>query len=314
MTGVTLVTGANGLLGSRCVAALARDPDRRVLATWNRGVNRLIATPPLNLSYLKCDLTDPAAVVKIFDREMVDAVLHTAVLLPDALPHYEERAVAANVLATVNLAAAALAAGCPRFVFCSSVSVYGTTAINRRFAEEDSPAPEDAYGWSKVAAEQYLQLCCARGGISGVSLRLAGLHGPGRQGGIFYRAAQAAIQRQPIQLPHTRVPFQFLYLDDAVESTLRALDTNVNETLGYTVINVASAVAPSLCNIVTAAARRAGIDSMINVNPSAPVRYQIMATDRLAHWPSWRAHGIEETLASLFGWIEAKEQPGGFRL
>jgi UDP-glucose 4-epimerase len=309
MARTILVTGANGLLGSKCVEALAQNPDHKVVAVWNRGVNRLISSPPPNISYQQCDLTITEAVSGIFRRERVDAILHTAALLPDLLPRYEERSAAANILSTVNLAAAAKTAGCSHFVYCSSVSVYGRTFSSRPRNENEPPAPEDAYGWSKSAAEQYLQLSCTQGGISGVSLRLSGLHGPGRSSGIFFNIARAAMQRKPIQVGSASVPFQFLHLDDAVAAAQQALIKGGVKAACYTSINVSSAIAPSLYDIAAVALKLTGTTVPIIVNEASTTRYQIMATDLLERWRGWSPHGIEKTLASIFSWIADRGYP-----
>ena len=305
MTSAVLVTGANGLLGAQCIAALANDPNQKVIGVWHRGVEHLLAEPPSNVMYVQRDLADTEAVRDLFTCEYIGAVLHTAVLLPDSLARYEERAVPANVLTMVNLASAARDAKCARFVYCSSVSVYGTTnTAGSLFYEENVPSPEDAYGWSKLAGEQYLRLCCSPTGMSGVSLRLSGLHGPGRRGGVFYHFMRAAISGAPITIASAHVPFQFLHLDDAVAIALRALYVLTDEVTDFTAMNVASAVVPSLQDIAAQAVSMLGANVPIIISGETPVRYQIMATNKLCKLPDWQPRDVIETLNSVFSWLE----------
>jgi nucleoside-diphosphate-sugar epimerase len=64
-----------------------------------------------------------------------------------------------NVQGTLNLARQAAAAGVRRFVFASSIKVNGeATQPGERFTAEDAVAPLDAYGISKMEAEQGLRL------------------------------------------------------------------------------------------------------------------------------------------------------------
>lgn len=85
---------------------------------------------------------------------------------------------AANVAVTRTLAARARAAGVARFVFVSSVKVMGERT-RRAFSECDTPAPEDAYGLSKLEAEQALAGALQGGATSFTVLRPPLVYGPG---------------------------------------------------------------------------------------------------------------------------------------
>ncbi|MBK8523285.1 MAG: SDR family oxidoreductase [Betaproteobacteria bacterium] len=104
------------------------------------------------------------AVRTMFGEQRIDAVVHAAAALPDGTPNYFRTALSVNVQGTANLVSAASEAGCARFVYCSSVSVYGTTNDEGAlFSETDLPSPEDVYAWSKWAGEEYVRLSCRKG-------------------------------------------------------------------------------------------------------------------------------------------------------
>jgi nucleoside-diphosphate-sugar epimerase len=85
-----------------------------------------------------------------------------------------------NVGGSLALARAAAAAGVRRFVFISSVKVHGeATAPGRPFREDDPPAPMDAYGISKMEAEQALWEVSAATGMELVIIRPPLVYGPG---------------------------------------------------------------------------------------------------------------------------------------
>ena len=87
---------------------------------------------------------------------------------------------AANVVATVRLAQAAVRAGVSRFVFASTVKVNGeSTAPGRPFHPDDPPAPQDAYARSKLDAERELGRICAGTSLAPIILRLPLVYGPG---------------------------------------------------------------------------------------------------------------------------------------
>ena len=97
---------------------------------------------------------------------------------------------AANVTLTENLARQAAAAGVRRFVFISSIKVNGEATLpGRPFTEKDAPAPQDAYGISKMEAEQGLRQIAAETGMELIIVRPPLVYGPG------VRANFAALMR-----------------------------------------------------------------------------------------------------------------------
>lgn len=90
-----------------------------------------------------------------------------------------------NVAASARLARQAAEAGVRRLVFLSSIKVNGeATAPGQRFRADDPPAPEDAYGRSKLEAERALWQVAADTGLELVVLRPPLVYGPGVKGNI----------------------------------------------------------------------------------------------------------------------------------
>lgn len=308
MAGTILVTGANGLLGSQCVAALAENQNREVIAIWHKGRECLLSKLPANVRYVQCDLADLEAVRKLFGGQRIDAVVHAAAALPDATPDYFRKALSVNVQGTANVVSAASEAGCPRFVYCSSVSVYGTTDDDgARFSETDLPSPEDVYAWSKWAGEEYVRLCCHKGDMTGVALRLSGLHGPGRKNGVFFNIVLAASKGESIVIRNNGVPFQFLALSDAVAAILRCIPRDSEVAENYLVINVASMTVPSISTIADAAVKMAADrnSSIIVVPQVVSAICQVMSTDKMSSLLGTGKCGLHEMLHSIFCYVDS---------
>lgn len=104
-----------------------------------------------------------------------------------------------NVQGTLNLARQASAAGVRRFVFISSIKVNGeSTPTGQPFAADDVPAPLDAYGVSKMEAEQGLRELSAQTGMEVVIIRPPLVYGPGVKANF---AAMMRWLRRGVPLP-----------------------------------------------------------------------------------------------------------------
>ena len=91
-----------------------------------------------------------------------------------------------NVVGTLNLARQAAAVGVKRFVFISSVKVNGeATQLGSPFTADNEPAPLDAYGVSKMEAEQGLHEIASQTGMEMVVLRPPLVYGPGVKANFF---------------------------------------------------------------------------------------------------------------------------------
>jgi len=99
-----------------------------------------------------------------------------------------------NTESTIGLARAAQRAGVRRFVFLSSIRAQCGPSTEGVQTEAVPPQPTDAYGRSKLAAEQGL----AELNIDWVALRPVVVYGPGVKGNI---AALMRLARLPYPLP-----------------------------------------------------------------------------------------------------------------
>jgi nucleoside-diphosphate-sugar epimerase len=182
-----LVTGASGFIGSAVVAALARDG-----YTVRAAVRRPDVAFPDGVDVVQHgDLTQPVDWRPLLDG--VAQVVHLA-----GIAHTGGRADTAtydrvNRLATEELATAAAAAGVSRFVFISSIRAQTGPAADHALTERDPPAPVDAYGRSKLAAEGAVRAL----GVPFTILRPVLLYGPGVKGN-FASLVRAAASPWPL--------------------------------------------------------------------------------------------------------------------
>lgn len=114
------------------------------------------------------------------EYHQIDTLIHLAgrahVMHDDAEDIYQAYA-AVNIDYTLKVAELARQLNIRRFVFLSSIKVNGE-ASTHPFTEADVPAPLDAYGQTKLAAEVALKEFCAEHGIELVIIRPPLIYGP----------------------------------------------------------------------------------------------------------------------------------------
>jgi len=90
-----------------------------------------------------------------------------------------------NVEGTRRLAEAAAEEGVKRFIFLSSIKVNGERTDMQPFLESDEPRPEDAYGISKLEAEQELTRIASESEMGITVIRPPLVYGPGVKGNFL---------------------------------------------------------------------------------------------------------------------------------
>lgn len=190
-----LITGANGFVG-RALRTEAMSLGMgvrgitRTLCDLSTGVDNLVIRCIHGSTDWLGVLTDCDAVIHLAAR--VHVMQEVA-----ADPLTEFRRV--NVQGTLNLARQAAVAGIRRFVFVSSIKVNGeSTQLGHPFAADDTPAPMDAYGVSKMEAEQGLREIALQTGMEVVIVRPPLVYGPGVKANF---AAMMRWLRRGVPLP-----------------------------------------------------------------------------------------------------------------
>lgn len=168
-----LVTGAAGFIGGR-VAQRLRDAGHRVVALDLAGRSRA-HLGGAGIEFKEADITDAAAVSRVLSDVRASWVVHCAALMGGWGAPEEYRRV--NVEGTRHVASWAAATGVARFVYISSVSVYGMPPLEGITEETPFLHIGLPYGDSKIAAET-LVLDFHRAGLPCTILRPGDVYGP----------------------------------------------------------------------------------------------------------------------------------------
>ncbi|NEU12043.1 NAD-dependent epimerase/dehydratase family protein [Methylobacterium sp. BTF04] len=186
-TKLIALTGATGFIGRHLLQALsARGFRVRVL------LRRPVEVPEGASGAVVGDLSRPINMAAALAG--VDAVVHSAGLAHAMSGAPEDDYRSSNTQATRGLAEAAARARVQRFVFLSSIRAQTGAFADGIVTEADTAAPTDAYGRSKLAAEEAL----AEIGLDWVALRPVLVYGAGVKGNM---AALMRLARTPYPLP-----------------------------------------------------------------------------------------------------------------
>jgi len=169
-----LVTGARGFVGRALVKVLLQSGftvvplDQAPVAGSDERAREVV-----------CDIGDREQLQRVFEEERFDSVIHLAAVLPTAAQRDPGLATRVNVVGSLNLLELARQFGVKRFVFASSLSIYGTWDEKHVVSETDRAAPEDLYGAAKLYVEQLGAAHREQHGLDFVSLRIGRVVGPG---------------------------------------------------------------------------------------------------------------------------------------
>ena len=220
-----LVTGGAGFIGSHLVDRLVADGQSVcVIDDLSTGSERNV---PRAARLQRIDIGDAEALRHAIAAFRPDFVFHIAAQTDVGRsirePDFDARV---NVLGSLNVLRAAVAAGTRRIVYASTAAVYGTP--ERLPVPETHPTrPLSDYGASKLAFEHYLHAYQARGLIEFAALRYANVYGPRQQvsgeAGVVAIFTRRMLAGDPVTIfgdgTKTR---DYVYVGDVVEATVRA--------------------------------------------------------------------------------------------
>ena len=216
-----LVTGAAGFIASAIAAKLLKEGHEVwTVDNLSTGFKKNL---PKGIRFIEGDCQSPGSIAKL-KKTRFDAILHIAgqssgeVSFDD--PVYDLRT---NTEATLRLIDYGFKTGCSRFIYASSMSVYGEVP-EEPISETFPCRPLSFYGVGKLASEHYLRIYQSKG-LKPTSLRYFNVYGPNqnmanlRQGMVSIYLAQF-IKNDEVIVKGSKDRFRdFVYIDDVVDFT-----------------------------------------------------------------------------------------------
>jgi UDP-glucose 4-epimerase len=244
-----VVTGVAGFIGSRVAARMAAEGFTVVgVDDLSSGKQSKVSS---SIDFIQGNLADIQTISKL--PKAAEFVLHLAgqssgeMSFDDPVADLEK-----NTISTLNLIKYGIGANTSKFVYASSMSVYGNVP-DAPIGEDEHVAPLSCYGVGKLAAENYLNVFGKQ--LSSVNLRMFNVYGPGqdmtnlRQGMVSIYLAQALTNKHIVVKGSLERFRDFIYVDDVVEAWFRA--ATFTGVVGNT-INIGTGVRTTVAQVLEA--------------------------------------------------------------
>jgi nucleoside-diphosphate-sugar epimerase len=242
LSGVALVTGGAGFIGSHIAAALIdRGARVRIIDDLSTGHRENVAEISGDVDFIHASLTDSKAVSRALQD--VELVFHEAAIpsVPRSVAQPTETH-EASVNATFSLLLAARDQKVRRLVYAASSSAYGDQPELPK-SEGMRPDPLSPYAVAKLVGEYYCRVFSRMYGLETVSLRYFNVFGPrqdpgSQYSGVISRFIDALLNRgQPVIYGDGEQSRDFTYISNVVDANLRAAESG--SAVGHT-INIAN--------------------------------------------------------------------------
>jgi nucleoside-diphosphate-sugar epimerase len=287
-----LVTGGSGYFGSIVVQRLREAGHQVRILDLHDTDDR-----PAEVEFIRGDVRDRSVVEAAV--EGCDVVMNNVAQVPLARDLDLLRTV--NVDGTANLLAASARAGVSKVVHTSSSAVFGVPATNP-VMPHTVPAPMEAYGHAKLAAE-WACLDALRGGLDVSIVRPRTILGHGRLGIFGILFDWIADGSDPIVLGDGTNRYQFVHSDDLAEVCIRAAAVDRPG-----VFNVGTDRFGTMRETLADLCAHAGTGATVRSVPAAPAQVAMQASAWLGLTPFAPYHWMMYSKSMWFDLEHLREE------
>jgi len=308
-----VITGGAGFIGSSLAKRLTeRGGEVFVLDDLSTGFERNI---PRDAIFHKIDISNAAEVLGARLPDKIDAVYHLAAQSSGEASFADPaRDIDVNYKATFNMLKLAESKKCKRFIFSSSMSVYGeSSADNYRMNEDRRCSPVSYYGCNKLASESLIQIFTKTTMIKPTILRLFSVYGPGqnmlnRKQGIVSIYLSYLLENEPILVKGSLDRFRdLIYIEDVLDVFVSCED---DKRYYGEVLNLGTGVKTTILTLLHTILKLYGKEDFHNwvkVEGSTPGDIMgcvadIVKLKRLVNWSP--KYGLEHGIKEMQAWLQ----------
>lgn len=238
-----LVTGAAGFIGANIAYKLLKQGHK--VCTIDNLSTGYVESIPEQCCFIHGDISDIQSINKL-NNEKFDAILHIAGQSSGEVsfenPVYD---INSNAVSTLRLLDFAIKTNCKRFIYASSMSVYGQQVSKEQYSELDKTTPNSFYAVGKLASEHYLRIYQEQYDIDYTILRYFNVYGPGQNLANLKQGIVSIFLKQFTDHAFTKVEVKgsvdrfrdLSYVDDVADVSIMAIN---NQKFYNEIINIGS--------------------------------------------------------------------------
>lgn len=308
LTGIALVTGGAGFIGSHLTAALvSRGARVRVIDDLSTGHRENLDEIAGDFDFVQASMADETTLAHVL--EDVELVFHEAAI--PSVPRSIENPRATHtacVDATFSLLATAREKKVRRVVYAASSSAYGDQPTLPK-QEDMLPAPLSPYAAAKLVGEYYAQVFTRVYGLETVSLRYFNVFGPRQDPGSQYSGVVSRFistllsSERPVIYGDGEQSRDFTYIDNVVDANMGAAETA--KGIGQ-VMNVATGQRITLNQLLAELKSLTGkVDVLADYQPArrGDVRHSLADITRAREFLNFEPRvGLREGLEATIDW------------
>ncbi|MED0686070.1 UDP-glucose 4-epimerase GalE [Anoxybacillus ayderensis] len=315
-----LVVGGAGYIGSHVVKQLVETNSVVVLDNLSTGHRYLVDKRAV---FVHGDLGDRAALVRIFEKYPIDAVMHFAAnslvgeSVVDPMKYYKN-----NVAATLTLLETMMEYGVKRFIFSSTAAVYGIPNVDI-ITEQCPTLPINPYGRSKLMIEHMLSDFASAYDLRYVVLRYfnaAGAHVSGDIGEDHHPEThliplilqhllglrdKISVFGTDYDTPDGTCIRDYIHVMDLAEAHILALHALLSDEKKTAVYNLGNGLGYSVKEVIDMCERVTEKKATIEYTarrPGDPARL-VASSEKIARELGWQAtRSLEDIIKTAWNW------------
>lgn len=308
LSGIALVTGGAGFIGSHIASTLAATGARvRVIDDLSTGHLENLDEIKGDLDFIQASVADETALARAL--EDVELVFHEAAIpsVPRSVEKPRETHIAC-IDATFSLLLAARDNKVRRLVYAASSSAYGDQPTLPK-TEGMAPDPLSPYAVAKLVGEYYCQVFTRVYGLETVSLRYFNVFGPRQDPGSQYSGVISRFidsltrDERPVIFGDGEQSRDFTYIENVVQANLRAAETQ--KGVGQ-VVNIGNGEQTTLNELLRELKSLTGkneIEAEYRPTRSGDVRHSLADTQRARELLDFEPRvGLREGLQLTIDW------------
>lgn len=215
-----------------------------------------------------------------------------------------------NCQSTIMLLDYARRNGCKKFVYASTMSVYGDP-VPPECSEVTALVPNSFYAVGKLASEHYMRIFSKSFGMTCTVLRLFNTYGPGqnmqnlKQGMVSIYLAMA-VDSHSVTVKGSKERFRdFVYIDDVVLAFIKALEREQ----GYACYNVCTGEATTVEQVLDTIKKKLPYDIDVRYAEGTPGdQFGIFGNNtKIRNELGWNCNcGFDEGIGKMIEWAIAR--------